>query len=59
MHKHLSGEKLFVVIKGTLFIELLDKTIIEIKEGEIIKIPEGLAHKPSSPEGVSLLFFEI
>lgn len=59
MHKHLGGEKLFMVIEGTLFIELLDKTIVQIKEGEIIKIPKGLVHKPSSPEGVSLLFFEI
>lgn len=58
MHRHKGGEKLFMVVEGTLFIELMDKTKIEIKKGEMVVIPKGLNHKPSSPEGVSLLFFE-
>lgn len=58
MHRHKGSQKLFMVVDGTLFIELKDKTKIEIKKGEIVVIPKGLNHKPSSPEGVSLLFFE-
>ena len=57
MHKHEQEDELFFVIKGTLFIELKDKTI-ELNPGEFVIIPKGIDHKPFSYDEVSLLLFE-
>lgn len=57
MHKHDNEDELFMVIEGTLFIELEDKTI-ELNEGEFVIIPKGINHKPFAPEEVKVLLFE-
>ena len=44
-HKHEFEDELFMVIKGTLEIELRDKTIT-LKEGEFYIVPKGVEHKP-------------
>ena len=56
-HKHDNEDELFMVIKGTLLMELRDKTV-EINEGEFFIVPRGVEHKPVSNEGVELLLFE-
>ena len=55
MHKH--ENEIFMMIEGTLFIELEDKTI-ELNEGEFVIIPKGINHKPFAPEEVKVLLFE-
>lgn len=57
MHHHENEDELFFVIKGLLYIELLDKTL-EIKEGEFVIIPKGVPHKPYAKEEVEVLLFE-
>lgn len=57
MHKHEQEDELFYVIDGTLFIELVAKTL-ELNSGEFIIIPRGVEHKPYAPEEVSVLLFE-
>ncbi len=57
MHHHENEDELFYVIKGTLFIEMKDKTI-ELNEGEFVVIPKGVEHKSFAPEEVSILLFE-
>ena len=57
MHKHEEEDELFYVISGTLFIELIDRTM-EINEGEFVVVPKGVEHKPFAPEEVSLMLFE-
>jgi len=57
MHKHEQEDELFYVIKGTLFIELKNKTL-ELNAGEFVIIPKGIDHKPYSPKEVSVLLFE-
>ena len=57
MHQHVKEDELFLVIKGTLFIELENKTL-EINAGEFVIIPRGVPHKPYAPEEVSILLFE-
>ncbi len=57
MHHHENEDELFLVIKGVLYIELLDKTL-EIKEGEFVIIPKGVKHKPYCTEEVEVLLFE-
>ena len=56
-YKHDHEDELFMVIKGTLDIELRDKTIT-LNEGEFYIVPKGVEHKPIAKEEVHLLLFE-
>ena len=56
-HKHDNEDELFMVMKGTLFMELRDKTIT-INEGEFLIVPRGTEHKPVAKEEVHILLFE-
>ncbi|AOW18238.1 mannose-6-phosphate isomerase [Polaribacter vadi] len=56
-HKHEFEDELFMVIKGTLEIELRDKTIT-LKEGEFYIVPKGVEHKPIAKEEVHIVLFE-
>ena len=56
-HKHDEEDEMFFVIKGTLLMELRDRTI-EISPGEFIIIPKGTEHKPTSKEEVHIMLFE-
>ena len=58
-HSHENEDELFMVFKGTLFIELKDKRTVEVKEGEILIIPKGVEHRPyTNGELVFSLLFE-
>ena len=56
-HKHDDEDELFMVIKGSLDIELRDK-IVTLNEGEFYIVPKGTEHKPIAKEEVHLLLFE-
>ena len=56
-HKHDNEDELFMVIKGSLDIELRDKTIT-LNESEFYIVPKGVEHKPIAKEEVHLLLFE-
>lgn len=56
-HQHDDEDELFLVIKGTLHMELRDQTIV-ISEGQMITIPRGTEHRPVAPEEVHVLLFE-
>lgn len=56
-HRHEREDELFMVIKGTLYIALAQKTL-ELHAGEFVIIPRGVEHKPYAPEEVSVLLFE-
>lgn len=45
-HKHKNEDELFMVIKGTLFIDFRDNKTVEVEEGEILIIPKGVEHRP-------------
>ena len=45
-HSHKHEDELFMVFKGTLFMDFKDQETVEIKEGEIIIIPRGIEHRP-------------
>ena len=46
-----------MVIKGTLDIELRDKTVT-LNEGEFYVVPKGIEHKPIAKEEVYIMLFE-
>ena len=56
-HSHKDEDELFFVMKGTLKIELRDKTI-ELNAGEMTVIPKNVEHKPVADEEVWLLAFQ-
>lgn len=56
-HTHEHEDELFMVIKGSLVIEMQAKTVT-LNEGEFYIVPKGVAHKPVAKEEVQLLLFE-
>jgi len=56
-HKHDFEDELFFVVKGTLQMELRDKTV-EISENEFFIVPRGVEHRPVAPEEVWVMLFE-
>ncbi|MFN3998179.1 cupin domain-containing protein [Algoriphagus sp.] len=56
-HKHDEEDELFFVVKGSLKMELRDKTIL-IEENEFLIVPKGIEHRPVAKEEVWLMLFE-
>ena len=58
-HAHENEDELFMVIKGTLFMDFRDGRTVKIKEGEILIVPKGVEHRPhTNGEIVYNLLFE-
>ena len=45
-HSHKHEDELFMVFKGTLFIDFKDQETVEVNEGEILIVPKGIEHRP-------------
>lgn len=57
-HSHEHEDELFMVIKGTLFMDFRDRTEI-VKKGEIIIVPRGVEHRPRTDDDeVQIMLFE-
>ena len=56
-HKHDDTDDFFLVIKGTLTIELRDRTVT-LQPGEIFIVPKGVEHRPVAKEEVHILLIE-
>lgn len=57
-HHHENEDELFLVFKGTLFIDFRDRTEV-VREGEMIVVPKGVEHNPrTNGEEVWILLFE-
>ncbi len=56
-HKHTQEDELFLVVKGSLTIQLRDRDIV-LDEGECLVIPAGVEHCPLAPEEVWVVLFE-
>lgn len=56
-HDHANEDELFLVVKGSLKIELRDKTI-HLNEGEFCIIPKGVEHKPVADEEAWIMLLE-
>jgi len=57
-HQHEAEDELFMVIEGTLIIQLRDQDDIVVEQGEFVIIPCGVEHKPVAAEEVHVLLFE-
>jgi len=56
-HQHEHEDELFMVIKGTLKIKLIDRDI-DLDEGQFFIIPRGVEHLPVAEEEVHVMLFE-
>lgn len=56
-HKHDDTDDFFLVLSGTLDIELRDRTIT-LGPGEMYIVPKGAEHRPVAREEVHLLLIE-
>ena len=57
-HSHANEDEVFIVYKGTLIMDFVDKTRI-IKEHEFLVIPKGVKHRPrTNGEEVWIMLIE-
>jgi mannose-6-phosphate isomerase-like protein (cupin superfamily) len=56
-HKHDDTDDFFLVVKGTLDIELRDRTVT-LGPGELFIVPRGIEHRPVAREEVHILLIE-
>jgi len=59
-HDHAGEDELFLVHKGTLYLDLRDGTTIELNPGEFYVMPRGVEHRPrtKTDEEVWLMLIE-
>jgi mannose-6-phosphate isomerase-like protein (cupin superfamily) len=56
-HKHDETDDFFLVLKGTLDIQMRDRTVT-LGPGEMFIVPQGVEHRPVAKEEVHLLLIE-
>ncbi|MDQ2673180.1 MAG: cupin domain-containing protein [Chloroflexota bacterium] len=56
-HAHADEDELFLVLHGTLVIELRDGAVT-LGPGEMVVIPKGVEHRPVAREEVHLMLIE-
>jgi mannose-6-phosphate isomerase-like protein (cupin superfamily) len=56
-HKHDDTDDFFLVLEGTLDIELRDR-IVTLRTGEMYVVPKGVEHRPVARNEVHLLLIE-
>jgi len=56
-HKHDDTDDFFLVLKGTLVIELRDRNVT-VGPGQLFVVPKGVEHRPVAAEEVHILLIE-
>lgn len=56
-HHHDDTDDFFLVLKGTLTIQLRDRDVV-LQPGELFVVPRGVEHRPVAEEEVHLLLIE-
>ena len=56
-HKHDGTDDLFLVLQGTLDLQLRDR-VVTLGPGEVFVVPRGIEHRPVAREEVHLLLIE-
>jgi mannose-6-phosphate isomerase-like protein (cupin superfamily) len=56
-HDHPETDEAFLVLDGTLSIDLPDRTVI-LRPGDLFIVPKGVRHRPRAEHRVSMLLIE-
>ena len=57
-HSHDDEDELFLVLKGSLRIELEGTESVELGEGQMFVVPKGVRHNPVAEEECQLMLIE-
>jgi len=57
-HHHEAEDEMFLVVEGTLSIQVRGQDDIVLEPGEFVIIPRGVGHKPVAAKEVHVLLFE-
>ena len=57
-HHHDDADELFLVVSGTLRIELRERSDVTLQEGEFVVVPQGVEHRPVADDEAEILLFE-
>jgi mannose-6-phosphate isomerase-like protein (cupin superfamily) len=57
-HSHAAADEMFLVVRGTLRIELRDRAPVVLGPGEAFVVPRGVEHRPVADEEVEAVLFE-
>ncbi|MBN1874361.1 MAG: cupin domain-containing protein [Anaerolineae bacterium] len=57
-HHHETEDEMFLVIEGTLVIQLRQQDDVVLETGEFFIVPRGIEHKPVAENEVHVLLFE-
>lgn len=50
-HDHADEDELFLVYRGTLFLDFRNRETVELVPGELYVVPKGVEHRPRTKEG--------
>ena len=56
-HSHQHEDELFYILKGTLNIEMEDRTVV-LREGETFVVPKGVRHNPVAENECHIMLIE-
>ncbi|MGM0481410.1 MAG: cupin domain-containing protein [Pseudomonadota bacterium] len=56
-HEHADTDEVFIVLEGTMGIELRDSTV-QLAAGEMYVVPKGVEHKPFAAQECQVLLIE-
>ena len=56
-HSHDDEDELFFILKGSLTIEMEDRTIV-LREGEAFVVPKGVRHNPVAEQECHIMLIE-
>lgn len=56
-HQHADEDELFYVVRGSIDIELRDRTVT-LGEGEFFIVPRGVEHRPVAKDEAHVMLFE-
>lgn len=56
-HSHENEDELFYILKGTLTIEMEERTVV-LHEGEAFVVPKGVRHNPIAEQECHILLIE-
>ena len=56
-HSHENEDELFYILKGSLTIEMEDRTVV-LREGEAFVVPKGVRHNPTAEQECHIMLIE-
>jgi mannose-6-phosphate isomerase-like protein (cupin superfamily) len=57
-HSHPDADELFLVVSGSMTLELRAGDDVELAAGEMAVVSRGVEHRPVAPGGADVLLFE-